>query len=173
MTEIELAELNSRETAKFSYDGLSQARTRAHQLLLLLLGGGAGLGGLGLGRLADSPALAWAALAAAVWWFALALYLVRRALHSSNVRSHASSSVVSHMKEWQRYAKDVEQEGGEPVDPLLGLREQLLEQAQEAIAGYREASTAAYVALDRVYNGMACTPAVAALAALVVTRLQP
>jgi hypothetical protein len=167
-TELEVAEFNSREAAKFSYDGLTQARARAHQLLLVLLGGGAGLGGLGLGRVAESPAIGWAALAAGVWWFALALYLTSRALRSSEVRSCASSSVLSHLKEWQRYAKEVQAEGGAPIDALLGLREQLLEQAKDAIEGYRNASTVAYVTLDRVYTGMAWTPIPASGAAAVL-----
>ena len=129
------------------------------------------MGGLGLGRVADSPAIGFAALVAAVWWFGLAFYLATSALRTTDVRSSASSSVLSHLKEWKRYAKEVEQEGGEPVDALLGLRSQLLEQAQDAIAGYRTASTAAYVALDRAYICMAWTPAPAALAAVVMVAL--
>lgn len=36
-TEIDVCEFNSREAAKFSYDGLTMARTRAHALLLVLI----------------------------------------------------------------------------------------------------------------------------------------
>lgn len=39
MDELDVFEYNSREAAKFSFEGLKESRARAYALLLLLIGG--------------------------------------------------------------------------------------------------------------------------------------
>lgn len=172
MTEVEFAEFNSREAAKFSYEGLLQARQRAHQVLLLLLGGGAGLGALGLERADASPVLAGAAMAASALWFVLARRVARGALISSEVRSWAQSGLLGKYAEWVRYSEELVQEGRSPVDALAGLRASSLESIDKAAQEYRDASEPAYRAVDDALLHLATTPAAAILGALAGWVLQ-
>lgn len=166
MNEIDLAEYNSREAAKFSYDGLLQARQRAHQVLLLLLGGGAGLGALGLERVGASPVLAGAALAASTLWFVLARRVARGSLVSSEVRSWAQSGLLLKHAEWVRYSNELVEEGKPPVDALARLRASSLESVDKAAQEYRDASEPAYRAVDDALLHLATTPAAALMGAL-------
>lgn len=172
MTEIEFAEYNSREAARFSYDGLLQARQRAHQVLLLLLGGGAGLGALGLERVGASPVLAGAALASSVLWFVLARRVAVGALVSGEVRSWAQSGLLQKHAEWVRYSEELVQEGLAPVDALAGLRASSLESVDKAAQEYRAASEPAYRVVDDALLHVATTPAAAILGALIGWALQ-
>lgn len=166
MDHIELAEYNSREAAKFSYDGLLQSRKRAHQVLLLMLGGGAGLGALGLERFGDSPVISGAALAASALWFVLARRVTRDALNSSPVRAWAQCDLLSHYAEWQRYNKELVDEGKPAIDPLTELRAASLRSTDKAAAEYREASTKSFVAVDEALSHLATTPVAALLGAV-------
>lgn len=172
MNEIDLAEYNSREAAKFSYDGLLQARQRAHQALLLLLGGGAGLGALGLERASTSPVLAGAALAASTLWFVLARRVARGALTSAPVRAWAQSGLLKTHAEWVRYSAELVSEGQPPVDPLAELRAASLRSTDKAAEEYREASTPAFVAVDDALTHLATTPVAALLGAAAGWALQ-
>lgn len=165
MNEIDLAEYNSREAAKFSYDGLLQARQRAHQVLLLLLGGGAGLGALGLERFGASPVLAGAALAASALWFVLARRVARDALNSSEIGPWTQPGLLKTYAEWERYSAELAQEGKPPVDPLAGLRAASVRLTDTAAAEYRAASTPAFVAVDDALTHLASTPWAALLGA--------
>jgi hypothetical protein len=165
MTEIELAEYNSREAAKFSYDGLLQARQRAHHALLLLLGGGAGLGALGLERVSTSPVLGGAALAASVLWFVLARRVARGALVSRPVRSWAQCDLLAAHAEWVQYSAELVQEGGQALDTVAELRKASLRSTDKAAAEYREASSPAFVAVDDALTHLATTPVAALLGA--------
>jgi hypothetical protein len=158
MTEIELAEFHSREAAKFSLDGLTVARARAYALLLVLLGGSAGLGSVALAQWGGP--VAWAALTASVWWSAVATYLALLGLRSSAVRSWASTSVLLQYAEWCQYADEVEQEGQPRPDPLSLLRARLVDMTSRARDGYIDASNQASLVIDRVYIAMAMTPLV-------------
>lgn len=171
MTEIDFAEGQGHEAARFSLQGLNDARQRAHNLLLVLLGGGAGMGSLGLAQLVQGPLLGWAALAGAAWWFGVALFVALRGLRSAEVRGWASGTVVSHYDKWCAYALEQQAEGGPTIEPFLELRRQLLEQVADAADGYRQASTVAYAALDIAYKLMAATPLAAAFAAVVAWKL--
>lgn len=173
MDVMELAEYNSREAAAFSLDGLTQARNKAHQLLVLLLGGGAGLAAFGVARLAVEPLQALAALGMAVGWFSLAVDVSVRGLRSAPVRSWASTVVLPQHAEWVRYAAEMAQEGAAPVDPVMGQRKQLVELRVQAIEGYRQASTRAHAAIDRAYLGAALSPLWGVLAAGLGWLMQP
>lgn len=166
MTEIELAEFHSREAAKFSLDGLTVARARAYALLLVLLGGSAGLGSIALAQWGGP--VAWAALTASVWWSAVATYLALHGLRSSAVRSWASASVLLQYAEWCQYADEVEKEGQTRPDPLGLLRARLVDMTARARAGYIDASTQASLVIDRVYIGMAMTPIVSLCAVVCI-----
>jgi hypothetical protein len=163
--EIDLAEFNSREAAKFSFDGLSTARERAHQLMLVLLGGGAGLGALGLERWDHSPVLAGAAIGAALLWFALARQLAKEALVSMPVRAWAQHGLVDKHVEWSTYCAELVAEGKPAVDPLEELRKSSIRSVDRAAEEYRSASTAAYSCIDNAYRSMSTTPLAAALGA--------
>lgn len=165
MDEIELAEYNSREAAAFGLEGLTQARNKAHQLLMLLLGGGAALAAFGLDLLEGEPLQAVAALAVSVAWFCLAMDVSVRGLRSAPVRSWASTVVLTKHQEWLKYNDELLAEGQSPVDPVRAQRRQLVDLRVEAIEGYREASTRAHAAIDRAYLGAALSPLWAAFAA--------
>lgn len=165
MDEIELAEYNSQEAAAFSLEGLTQARNKAHQMLVLLLGGGAALAAFGLDRLQVAPLQGLAALAVSVAWFGLAMDVSVRGLRSSPVRSWASTSVLAKHQEWLGYNIELLAEGRAAVDPVRAQRCQLVGLRVQAIEGYREASTRAHAAIDRAYLGAALSPLWAALAA--------
>lgn len=165
--EIELAEFNSREAAKFSFDGLSSARDRAHQLMLVLLGGGAGLGALGLERWDQSPVLAGAAIGAALQWFALARQVSKGALVSMPVRAWAQHGLVEKHTEWTTYCSELVAEGKPAIDPLIELRKSSIRSVDKAAEEYRAVSTAAYVCIDSAYSSMSTTPVAAAVGAIV------
>lgn len=164
MDEIDLAEFNSREAAKFSLDGLNQARSRAHALLMVLLGGAAGMGSLGLARWSLEPALASAALAGAMWWFWLAARLTWGALRSSQVNPWTMPGVAQYLGQWELYASERQAEGGMPVHALNEMRKDLCDKTDKAATGYREASGRAYAAIDAAYLCMSSTPLVSLLA---------
>jgi hypothetical protein len=163
--EIDLAEFNSREAAKFSFDGLSTARERAHQLMLVLLGGGAGLGALGLERWDHSPVLAGAAIGAALLWFALARQVAKGALVSMPVRAWAQEGLMEKHAGWATYSSELLAEGKPPVDPLVELRRSSIRSVDKAAAEYRAASNAAYDCIDNAYRSMSTTPFAASLGA--------
>ncbi|MFC7408736.1 hypothetical protein [Hydrogenophaga atypica] len=165
MTEIDVAEFNSREAAKFSLANLDVVRTRAHQLLLLLLGGGAGMGALGLERWHASPVLAGALLGAALLWFVLARQVARQGLVSSPVKAWAQAGLVEHYGEWQRFNAELAHEGKPTIDPLAELRKASLRATDRAAADYRTASAAAYAVVDNAYKSMVTTPVAALLGA--------
>lgn len=158
MNEIDLAEFNSREAAKFSLDGLNQARSRAHALLLLLLGGAAGMASLGLAKWSSEPALACAALAGAMWWFWLAGRLAWRAMRSAAVSPWAMPGVAQYLGQWELYASERQAEDGVTVHALNAMRIDLCDKTDNAAAGYREASRRAYAAIDAAYLCMSATP---------------
>lgn len=172
MNEIDLAEYNSREAAKFSYDGLLQARQRAHQALLLLLGGGAGLGALGLERASASPVLAGAALAASALWFVLARRMARGALQSAPISAWTQPGLLKKHEEWRRYAAELVQEGQPTVDPLAELRAASLRMTDKSAQEYREASSLAFAAVDDALTHLATTPVAALLGAAAGWALQ-
>ena len=172
MDEMDLAEYNSRKAAEFSYDGVLQARQRAHQLLLVLLGGGAGLGALGLERVAHSPALAGAALAASALWFALARQVVDGALVTSAVRSWAQGGLLEKYAEWVAYNGELLAEGKPTVDPLASLRASSVRAMDKAASEYREVSRAGFATTDAVQRHLTATPLAAALGALAGWALQ-
>jgi hypothetical protein len=163
MDEIDVAEFNTREAARFSLDGLNIARNRAHALLLVMLAGGGGLGAVGLGQWASYPLIAIAALAGSAWWFAGAALLARKALASMPVRSWAMPGLVEKFSEWKTYAAEAALEGTQ-VNALAELRKGALRSAERAADEYREASTTAYMAIDSAYRNLAATPLVAAAA---------
>lgn len=165
MTEIDLAEFNSREAAKFSLANLDVVRARAHQLLMLLLGGGAGMGALGLDRWSASPVLAGAFMGAALLWFALARQVAREALVSSQVRAWAQAGLMELHGDWVRFNAELLAEGCPAVDPLYELRKSCLRATDRAADEYRTASTAAYAAVDNAFSSMVTTPVAAALGA--------
>lgn len=168
MDAIDLAEFNSREAAKFSLDGLNQARNRAHALMLVLLGGAAGMGSLGLAKWSFEPALASAALAGAMWWFWLAGRLTWRALRSSPVSPWTMPGVVQYLGQWELYESERQAEGGAALQALDAMRKDLCDKTDKAAAGYREASGRAYAAIDAAYLCMSATPLVSLLAGLAV-----
>lgn len=161
MNALDIAEFNTREAAKFSLDGLSAARSRAHALLLVMLAGGGGLGAVGLGQWSHQPFISAAALAASAWWFAWAAWVARKALASSPVRSWAMPGLVEKFTEWQIYAAESALEGTQ-VDALEELRKGALRSAERAAEEYRVASTNAYSAMDKAYRQLAATPLAAA-----------
>lgn len=172
MDEMDLAEFNSREAAKFSYEGLQQARQRAYQVLLLLLGGGAGLGALGLERFFASPVLAGAALASSALWFVLARRVARGALQSQPVSAWTQHRLLEKYEEWRQYSADLVSEGKPPVDPLAGLRAASLRATDKAADQYREVSNQAFVVVDDALTHLATTPVVAVLGALLAWVVQ-
>ena len=95
-----LAERHSQAAAQFSLAGLEDARKRAHTLLVLLMAGGSALAGVGLARWASAPTLAVAALAGAVWWFALAAYVAWRGNTTAEVRAWATPDVLAEHDKW-------------------------------------------------------------------------
>jgi hypothetical protein len=172
MNELDLAEYNSREAARFSYGGLLEARQRAHQALLLLLGGGAGLGALGLERASTSPVLAGAALAASTLWFVLARRVAREALVSRVISPWAQPGLLKTHADWVRYSAELVSEGKPPVDPLAELRAVSLRSTDKAAEGYREASTPAFSAVDKALTHLAATPLAGLLGAAAGWALQ-
>ena len=172
MNELDLAEYNSREAAKFSYDGLLHARQRAHQVLLMLLGGGAGLGALGLERAGVSPLLSGAALGASALWFVLARRVAREALQSAPVSPWAQPGLLKTYAEWQRYSAELVQEGKPAVDALGELRAVSVRSTDKAAAEYREVSTAAFLSVDQALMHLVSTPLAAMIGAAVGWALQ-
>lgn len=164
--DIELAEYNSREAAAFSLEGLNLARAKAHQLLLVLLGGGAALAAYGLGLLAAEPMKALAALAVAVLWFCLAMDVAVRGLRSAPVRSWASTSVLDQYARWAVYSVELVAEGQPLINALEEQRRELVALRVQAIEEYRAASTLANAAIDRAYLGAALSPLWAGFAVL-------
>lgn len=174
---IELAEKHSQEVARFSLAGLEEARRRANALLVLLLAGGGALGGLGLARADALPnwPLAAAALAGAVHWFALAVYVAWRASTTAAVRSWATPGLAGDgYGKWLAYAQAANAEAaarGDPahsVDVLQELRLEAVRNCEQAAQEYRAASSAAYAVVDSAYRLAACMPLSAAAAAALV-----
>lgn len=161
---LEVLEFNSREAAKFSFDGLKEGRARAYALLLLLMGGGGGLGALGLSMWGSRPSLAAAALAGAVWWFAGAAWLAWRALTSASISSWAPANLLGHHEDWKKYKNELLQEGdlakSDNVDLVRELRLASIRAADKARDEYRQASSRVFVAVDCVYRAMVLTPAI-------------
>lgn len=168
MDEIDLAEFNSREAAKFSLDGLNQARSRAHALLLVLLGGAAGMASLGLAQWRLESVLASAALAGAMWWFWLAGRLTWGALRSSAVSPWTMPGVAQYLGQWELYASERQAEDGIAAHALNEMRKDLCDKTDNAAASYREASGRAHAAIDAAYLCMSATPLVSLLAGLAV-----
>lgn len=163
MTEIDVAEFNTRESAKFSLDSLNIARSRAHALLLVLLGGGGGLGALALAQLErHQHIIGVTALFASVWWFLLGAYVTLRALRSAAVRSWATQGLLNRYGEWQDYGKEASVTG-QKVDAVAEIRKSAIRNAEIATSEYRTASTAANKAIDLAFMGMCATPVVAGI----------
>lgn len=164
-----IAERHSQAAAQFSLAGLEDARKRAHTLLVLLMAGGGGLAGVGLARWADTPALAVAALAGAVWWFALAAYVAWRGNTTAEVRAWATPDVLGVHQKWSSYVRQAQAEAAacgepEPASAEVELRCELLRNCDLAGAGYRAASLAAFAVLDRAYRLAALAPVIAVAA---------
>ena len=164
-TEIDVCEFNAREGAKFALDGLMQARARAHALLLVLLGGAAGMASTGVGLMSSANPLlasyvAWSAVASSGWWCWLAGRVVMGALRSSVVRSWTPKSDAALIQQWRNYAAELAVESGKPASALDEMRLSGCAAANNAADEYRAASGPAFVALDRVYINMASTPLV-------------
>lgn len=163
-TEIDVCEFNAREGAKFALDGLMQARARAHALLLVLLGGAAGMASTGVGLMSSvNPQLAsyvaWSAVASAVLWCALSGLVAVRALASAEVTAWAAKAESTTFASWQQYARDLELEGTPMADtPLNAWRLANCDAANRAADGYRKASGPAFKALDTATRLMAATP---------------
>lgn len=165
MTELDVCEFNAREGAKFALDGLLQARARAHALLLVLLGGSAGMASTGVALMAsENPMLstyvAWSAVASAALWCWLAGRVVLGSLMSSEVHAWAAKADSAMLQQWRDYAVQVLLESGKPASALDEMRISACDVAAEAAKGYRAASGPAYLALDRAYINMAATPLV-------------
>lgn len=169
--EIDFILQSSRQSAAFSLEGVHLARARAHALLLVLLSGGAGMGSLGLAQWSSRAGLSAVLLVAAVWWFAAALWLVWHALASDVVRPWAPGVLLETHQDWCRYRDELVSEGqlgqADAVDVLMQLKLASVRTAAKAQVEYVAASTKAFVAIDRVYKAMACTPLVASLGFLV------
>lgn len=157
---IEFAEKRGEEAAKFSLATLELARARAHNLLVLLLGGAGSLAALALAQENTHPRLTVFAVTVALCWFGLAAWLAVRGLRTSPVRTWAGEGkrILRKGAEWQRYVDDVVAEGGLPQDALLLLRKQELELMADASEEYRAASTQCATALDHAYVFAALTP---------------
>ena len=165
MTEIDVCEYNAREGAKFALDGLLLARSRAHALLLVLLGGAAGMASTGVGLMASAnPMLAsyvaWSAVAGATAWFLLAGLVALWGLQSAEVTAWAAKAESGTFEQWQSYARELSAEKGEPVDALEKWRLANCDAANKAASGYRSASTPSFKAVDVAYRYMAATPLV-------------
>lgn len=171
MDALDVAEFNTREAAKFSLDGLTTARNRAHALLLIMLAGGGGLGAMGLAQWAKQPYISIAAMAAAGWWFGWAAFLAQKSLRSAPVRSWAMPGLDVKFSEWQTYAAESAIEGKQ-VDALAELRKSALRSAERAADEYRTASTEAYRAVDTVYRALAATPLASAFSVVVMLAAQ-
>ncbi|MGB4061903.1 MAG: hypothetical protein WBK26_16995 [Burkholderiaceae bacterium] len=176
MTEVDVCEFNAREGAKFALDGLMQARARAHALLLVLLGGGAGMASTGVGLMSSAnPMLAnqvaWSAVAGATWWFLLAAWVALRGLQSAEVTAWAAKAESGTFEKWQSHARELAAERGAPVDALAQWRLANCDAANRAATGYRAASGPAYRAADVGYRLMSATPLVwAAVCAVLYLR---
>ncbi|NWF44444.1 hypothetical protein F3K02_04135 [Hydrogenophaga sp. D2P1] len=164
---IDLAEVHSAGVAAFSYEGVKDARQRAAALLVVLLGGGAGLGGLGLTQWAISKPVALAALLSAVYWFCIAAYLAWEALRSATVRSWHTQGLVEMLPKWDVYARELTDEGT-PTNGLNELRMSTVRNMETAADEYRKASTAAMSAIDNSYLLMSLTPLVSFAAVILV-----
>lgn len=165
-----LAERHSQAVAQFSLAGLEDARKRAHTLLVLLMAGGSALAGVGLARWASAPTLAVAALAGAVWWFALAAYVAWRGNTTAEVRAWATPDVLAEHDKWAGYVRQAQAEAlarGEPAPASAEaeLRCELVRNCNLAAAGYRAASLAAFSVVDRAYRWAALAPVIALAAA--------
>lgn len=165
MTEIDVCEFNAREGAKFALDGLLLARSRAHALLLVLLGGAAGMASTGVGLMSSanpmlSAYVAWSAVASAALWCWLAGRVVLGALRSSEVHAWAAKADSAMLQQWRDYAAQVSIENGKPATALDEMRIGACDVAAKSAEGYRAASGPAYLALDRAYIYMAATPLV-------------
>ena len=170
MDYIEVAEFNAQEAAKFSYDGLNLARTKAHQLLLLLLGGGAGMATYGSGIYHDTQWLGAGVLFTAAVWFAAAMYLALcSGLPSAPVRAWAETGFVEQQRKWETYAVEVLNESAQLVDPLLLHREARCAIIDQTAGEYRAASSSAFRAIDQTYVVMALSPVFGGLVALAVS----
>ena len=158
---LDFAETQCHEATKFSLTTLEMARTRCHQLLVLLLGGAGALAGVGISQWGANRIAAWAAVTVAIWWFCTAAWVALRGLRSSPVRSWAyqGTSVLELEAKWLTYFKEVPQDGPAPaVDVLAEVRRSSLRIASVAAEEYRTASTYAARALDQAYVVCALTP---------------
>lgn len=165
-----LAERHSQAVAQFSLAGLEDARKRAHTLLVLLMAGGSALAGVGLARWASTPTMAVAALAGAVWWFALAAYVAWRGNTTAEVRAWATPDVLGEHEKWRNYTRQAQAEAAahgepEPASTETELRCELVRNCNLAAAGYRAASLAAFAVVDTSYRLAALAPVIAVVAA--------
>lgn len=164
---IDFAEKQGQRAAAFSLEGMEIMNRRSGTLLAMLVAGAGAAGSYALGQIARPDGI-WALCtlgAASVWWFALAALLAWRPLQSREVRAQARSglALLEQAKKYDDYIKQEALEGEAVSDTLTLLREMELRLQDDAIQDYRAASTAAALALDRVYRGAACTPVVVGL----------
>jgi len=157
---IEFAEKRGEDAAKFSLSTLDVARVRAHNLLVLLLGGAGAMVGLVIANSAMRPWVLLLGGVAAVWWFGLAAWLAVRGLRTSPARTWAGigARILRKGEEWQKFEAESIAEGGQPKAALLALREQELSLMADAADEYRAASTQCAAALDSAYLLAALTP---------------
>jgi hypothetical protein len=165
---LDYAEHQGTEAAKFSLATLTEARQRCHHLLVLLLGGAGALAGVGLAQWHGHRWAAVAALAVALWWFAVSAWLTLRGLRTSPVTAWAydGTAVLEMHQNWQAYGAERALEN-EMVNVPHEVRSSVIRGMQRSAEQYRAASGPAMRALDRAYLGVACTPAPLALVGLV------
>ncbi|MFN7121886.1 MAG: hypothetical protein ACK4NM_07625 [Hydrogenophaga sp.] len=171
-SEIDVAERHSEAAAAFSFQGVVDARQRAHALLLVLLAGGGGLGGLGLAQWSTQPILGAAGLGSSVFWFVLAAWLATKALTSESIRAWNTVGLLEKHEEWTKYADEVAQEGGAAVDVLAELRRSAIRNTELAANEYRAASTLVFAVVDKTLRWMSLTPVVCVISAVAVGLLR-
>lgn len=165
---LDFAEQQGQEAAKFSLATLEQARARCHQFLVLLLGGAGAFAGVGLTQWGPYRWVGAAALAVALWWFAVAAWVALRGLRSSPVTAwaHEGATVLEMHAKWQVYSDELVQEGEACINVLDEVRQSALRSMRTSADGYRAASTYAAAALDQAYIATALTPVPLLLLAL-------
>jgi len=162
MEVLDFAEAQGQRSAAFSLETLELMSKRSSALLAMLLGGAGAAGAYALGQI-SKPGGEWALCAlgaVSLWWFALASWVVWRAIQTQEVRAPARSgmALLAQAKKYDDYIKQAKIEGESPADCLTLLREMELRLQDGAIADYGAASTTLARALDFAYKGAACTP---------------